>query len=389
MTQSAFDIAILGAGPTGRVLALLMARVAPNPARIALLQGPAVAPVIPAAAVPATDPRVLALNHGSRVLLESLQAWPKSAANIENIHVSQRGRLGRSVIQNTDFDVPQLGSVVAYSDLYAALEERVAQSGVTVLSGPAARVSAQDGQGLDLQQGDVCLRARIAVQSDGASANDLHRDYAQHALITSARATLPRRGWAWERFTQAGPLALLPHPQAADAYSVVWCNTPEHAAQLASLDDRTFSEALTQAFGTRLGRLESQGPRHVFPLALKARHQLVQGRLVAIGNAAQTLHPVAGQGLNLGLRDAGRLAQSLGPWLQRTDDAPGMLLEAFAQARRADRRVTMGLTDILPRIFSTKLAPVDHACGLALLALDLIPAWRSPLAKHLLTGLRR
>ncbi|MGB3819391.1 MAG: monooxygenase, partial [Achromobacter pulmonis] len=186
MTLSAFDIAILGAGPVGRVLALMLARVAPDPSRIALLQGAAAAP----AAVPATDPRVLAMNHGSRVLLESLHAWPARSADILNIHVSQRGRLGRSVIRNTDFDVPQLGCVVAYSALHARLEECVAASGVTLLSGPPAVVDGQDADGVRISQGETALSCRIAVQSDGAGGGDVRRDYGQHALLTTAHASL-------------------------------------------------------------------------------------------------------------------------------------------------------------------------------------------------------
>lgn len=388
MTASAFDIAILGAGPVGRVLALMLARVAPDPARIALLSGAAPAPVTPAAAVPAADPRVLAMNHGSRVLLESLHAWPERSADIRNIHVSQRGRLGRTVIQNTDFGVPQLGSVVAYSGLHAKLDECVAACGVTVLTGPAAQVDSQDADGVRILQGGETLRCQVAVQSDGAGATDVRRDYGQHAVLTTAQATLPRRGWAWERFTAEGPLALLPHPQTPDAYSVVWCSAPERAAELATLDNAAFSKALSAAFGDRLGRLSSQAPRHVFPLSLAARRAQVQGRVAAIGNAAQTLHPVAGQGLNLGLRDAARLAQALAGWLARPEASPTVLLAEFAQARQVDRVITAGLTDLMPRVFATGLAPVEHACGLALLGMDLASPLRAPLAQHLLQGFR-
>lgn len=388
MTASAFDIAILGAGPVGRVLALMLARVAPDPARIALLAGAAPAPATPAAAVPAADPRVLAMNHGSRVLLETLHAWPDRSADIRNIHVSQRGRLGRTVIQHSDFNVPQLGSVVAYAGLHAKLDECVAASGVTVLSGPAAQVDRQDADGVRIVQGDNTLLCQIAVQSDGAGATDVRRDYDQHAVLTTAHATLPRRGWAWERFTSEGPLALLPHPQTPDAYSVVWCSAPERAAELAALDNASFSKALSEAFGDRLGRLSSQAPRHVFPLALAARRAQVQGRVAAIGNAAQTLHPVAGQGLNLGLRDAARLAQTLAGWLAQPDTSPTLLLADFAQARQFDRVITAGLTDLMPRVFATGLAPVEHACGLALLGMDLASPLRAPLAQHLLQGFR-
>ena len=386
MTASAFDIAILGAGPVGRVLALMLARVAPDPARIALLQG--TAPASTADAAPAADPRVLAMNHGSRVLLESLDAWPERSADIRSIHVSQRGRLGRSLIRHTDFDVPQLGSVVGYSGLYARLEARVAQCGVTLLSGPPARILEQDADGVRVAQGDTELRCRVVVQSDGAGGEDLRRDYGQHAVLTTAHATLPRPGWAWERFTSEGPLALLPHPHTPEAHSVVWCSTPQRAAELAALDNAAFSRALSAAFGDRLGRLSSQAPRHVFPLALSARRAQVQGRVAAIGNAAQTLHPVAGQGLNLGLRDAARLAQALGAWLPGPDASPAPALAEFTGARQFDRLITAGLTDLMPRVFATGLAPVEHACGLALLGLDLAAPLRAPLARHLLQGFR-
>lgn len=382
MNLSVYDVAILGAGPVGQALALLLARALPQPERIALLAGQPVQ----ARALPAADPRVLAMNHGSRVLLESLDAWPAQHADIRHIHVSQRGRLGRTLIDSEDFGVPQLGSVVPYAGLHGRLAERVAQSGVTVLNGPAANVRAQGPDGVLLAQGETRLSCRIAVQCDGAGGTDLRRDYGQHAVITSARASLPRAGWAWERFTSEGPLALLPHPQLPDTYSVVWCVAPARAQALAALDDTQFSAQLSAAFGQRLGRLHSQAPRHIFPLELKARHAQAQGRVATIGNAAQTLHPVAGQGLNLGLRDAAQLAQSLQDW--RDGDDPRARLADFARARSADRWITAGLTDLMPRVFATGLAPVEHACGLALLALDLSSPLRAPLARHLLQGLR-
>src|SRR5690606_8002040 len=165
--------------------------------------------------------------------------------------------------------------------------------------------------------------------------------------------------------------------------------TPERADVLRHATDEVFSAALSEAFGDRMGHLSSAGgQRHIFPLQMRWKREVVQGRQVAIGNAAQTLHPVAGQGLNLGLRDAGLLAQWLGPWLQKPDNAPDVLLRRFAQARRGDRLVTAGLTDLLPRVFATGWSPVEHACGVALLALDVVPALRRPLARQLMRGLR-
>ena len=253
---------------------------------------------------------------------------------------------------------------------------------------------AQDADGVHVRQGDASSTCAVAVRCDGAGGQDVQRDYGQHAVLTRASATLGRPGWAWERFTREGPLALLPHPQMPGDYAVVWCCEPAHAAALAQAGDDDFSAALTAAFGTRLGRLRSTAPRQVFPLHLKARHAQAQGRVATIGNAAQTLHPVAGQGLNLGLRDAAQLAQALGPWLaaqaQGRDPVPGpaALLAEFARTRLPDRLITAGITDIMPRAFATGLAPVEHACGLALLGLDLCAPVRAPLARHFLQGLR-
>ena len=272
MTASAFDIAILGAGPVGRVLALMLARVAPDPARIALLQG--------------TAP----LHGGRRARGRSSRAGhePRQprAARIAGRLAGTLGRhpqhpclaarrLGRSLIRHTDFDVPQLGSVVGYSGLYARLEARVAQCGVTLLSGPPARILEQDADGVRVAQGDTELRCRVVVQSDGAGGEDLRRDYGQHAVLTTAHAALPPRLGLGALHVR-GPLALLPHPHTPEAHSVVWCSTPQRAAELVALDNAAFSRALS-AFGDRLGRLSSQAPRHVFPLALSARRARCKG----------------------------------------------------------------------------------------------------------------
>ncbi len=384
MPTAQYDIAILGAGPVGQVLALMLARLARDPARIVLLSGDGGA----AQPAPADDPRIIAINHGSRVLLESLGAWPARSAAIDHIHVSQRGRLGRAVIASEDFGVPALGNTVSYADLHARLIERTAACGVSLLSGPPAAVEGQDAGAVHVRQGGLELDCAIAVRCDGAGGQDVQRDYGQHAILTRASAALARPGWAWERFTREGPLALLPHPQASGDYAVVWCCEPAHAAAVARAGDDEFSAALTAAFGARLGRLRSAAPRQVFPLHLKARHAQAQGRVATIGNAAQTLHPVAGQGLNLGLRDAAQLAQALGPWMASQEGSPAGLLADFARARLPDRLVTAGITDVMPRAFATGLAPVEHACGLALLGLDLSASLRAPVARHFLQGLR-
>lgn len=377
------DVAIVGAGPVGCVLALLLARLAPRPQRIALIGRPA--PAAPGASD--VDPRTLAVNHGSRVLLEQLGAWPRASASIETVHVSQRARLGRTLIRHDELGVPRLGSVVAYDALLAALGEALAASRVQRIASPRAQVRHGAAQaGVELEQ--ERLSSAIVVQCDGARPSGLQRDYGQHAVLACIRATRPRPGWAYERFTDEGPLALLPHPLAQDLYSLVWCCAPAHARALLDMGEAAFAAALQERYGDRLGRLSLAGARHVFPLSLHAGPSLPGARVVAIGNAAQTLHPVAGQGLNLGLRDAAQLAQSLSQWLLQPAQDPTQLLQQFARRRRNDRWLTAGITDLLPRIFATRLPPVEHACGLSLLALDLSATLRIPLARHLMQGLR-
>ncbi len=380
-----FDIAILGGGPVGCALALLLARLSRAPERIVLLQSDSASRY---GHTPESDPRVLAVNHGSRVLLESLGAWPERYTDIRTIHVSQRGRLGRTVIKHSDFAVSELGCVVRYGALIQRLTDAVQASGVSIRHGSSAAIVSQDPTGVRLSQEQDPLHAAIAVQADGGTASEIRRTYKQMALLTRVQASNPRDGWAFERFTREGPLAVLPHPEALGQQSVVWCCAPERAEHLHRLNPKEFSTALTHAFGTRLGSLEVQDTVSMFPLTLSVRATPVNGRLIAIGNAAQTLHPVAGQGLNLGLRDAASLAIALRDWLPATSNNPSTALTQFIQMRQPDRQITTHLTDVMSRVFTSGWPIVEHSAGLALLAMDMIPALRAPLARHLLQGLR-
>ncbi len=385
MQSQDFDLAILGGGPVGSVLALLLARLAPQPARIVLLQTDTASQY---GHRPELDPRVLAINHGSRVLLESLGAWPQQAALIQTIHVSQRGRLGRTVIRHHDFDVPELGCVVRYGQLYDKLTKALETSGVKVLNGESAHVIGQDTSGVMIEQGSRRMRAKLVVHADGLAGLEPTRQYTQYALLTCARASRPRAGWAFERFTNEGPLAVLPHPEALGEQSIVWCCSPERANALQALAPEHFSRALTEIFGSRLGTLTVEGSVACVPLAMTLRPQTIDGRCVAIGNAAQTLHPVAGQGLNLGLRDAATLAIALREWLVAPEQTPSVALQRYETLRGPDRQLTVRLTDLLSRVFTTKFPLIEHAAGLALLGMDLLPSLRAPLARHLLQGLR-
>lgn len=385
MNHQDVDVAILGAGPVGSALALLLAGDARHPDRIGVLHSDRASVY---GHETHADPRVLAINHGSRVLLESLGAWPSRAAPILTIHVSQRGRLGRTLISHDEFVVPALGYVVRYADLHQSLLTALANSGVRLLKGETAQIERQQDGLAYIRQGTLSLTAKLAVMADGHPQSEAKRTYKQMALITQAIASRPKEGWAFERFTREGPLAVLPHPGRPGMQSIVWCCKPERAASLQRLDTTTFSDALSETFGSRLGRLEVEGGIHAFPLTLNLDPEPVHGITVAIGNAAQTLHPVAGQGLNLGLRDAGMLARTLRDWLGGHPGNVAQLLSDFARDRRPDRQLTANLTDIMSRVFTTQSPLVEHAGGLALLSLDLVTGLRRPLARHLLQGLR-
>lgn len=389
MDTADFDVVILGAGPAGSALALALARKARDPARIALMGPPrpkASSPGKGRSGSAGVDPRCLALNHGSRVFLETLGAWPGQAADIHYVHVSQRHRLGRVIIDHNDLGVPRLGNVVRYDDLLDTLQNALGDSGVTRIE--ARGLPRLSGHRIECRHDTGVVTARLAVQSDGARPEGVARHYGQHAVLTNVRVSHPHSGWAYERFTQTGPLAALPHPQAPDIYSIVWCCGPQQADMLRGLPPGEFSRQLQQQFGDRLGRLESLTKLSVFPLALYAGPSRMNARCIAIGNAAQTLHPVAGQGLNLGLRDVAQLTHSLAPWLLRPDRDPYSYCTEFISRRRADRWLTIGITDLLPRIFSTRNRLIEHASGAALLAMDLVPPLRNQLARQLLEGLR-
>jgi 2-octaprenyl-6-methoxyphenol hydroxylase len=321
------------------------------------------------------------------------------------VHVSQRGRLGRTVIDPKDFKVESLGHIVRYAELHRLLLGAAKQAGITVLMGDAAVMVdgsqptqkpdlAQDDFPIIITQGEQTYRARLGVQADGmhiqqGAGNNPEPNAKQVALLGCAVASAPRTGWAFERFTQDGPLAILPHPDSVATQSVVWCCTPEQADTIMAMSLNEASIALTQAFGDRLGHLTLTQPLNRFQLYQSLNPQPVKGRIVAIGNAAQTLHPVAGQGLNLGLRDAATLTHCLRDWAASPTRSPEKPLSIYDSLRKNDRQVTSKLTSFMSDIFTTGWSPVEHAAGLTLLAFDTLPFLRAPLARHLMQGLRQ
>jgi 2-octaprenyl-6-methoxyphenol hydroxylase len=383
---SDFDIAICGAGPVGLCLAALLVKYGAAPARIALIDGKTLQQAV-------HDPRSIALSYGSRQILQTVGAWPLPATPIHQIHVSRRGHFGRALIDRADYDLPALGYVSRYGALVAALAQAVERAGIVPIRPARIVASNESAEQVELQLADrPGITTPLLVQAEGGLFSDQgtraqHRDYRQIALIAEVAVSMPAAQRAFERFTDEGPLALLPQqdPQSAAAggYALVWCVRPEHAERLMQLDDAAFLTQLGNAFGTRLGRFVKISRRNAYPLGLNAQ-PAVSARSVAIGNAAQTLHPVAGQGLNLGLRDAAVLARLLAP-----PAAPDVLRQ-FAQARQADRRITIGITDTMARIFSSAPdgALSQSVLGAGLGLIDIINPARKLLAEQMMFGRR-
>ncbi len=376
------DIVVIGAGPVGMAFALALAD---TPWRIVLLDRQ------PSGAW-AGDPRALALSHGTRQLLGRLGAWREQAGTpIHTIHVSQQGGFGRTLIDTADLALPALGHVMRYRDLAAALATAIAQRQPALqwLHGcETLAIDAGDAR-VTVRRGVETLRiaARLVVHAEGApaAATEAHVfDYRQHAVLAEVR---PRPGHghrAWERFTPDGPLALLP---LGEDYSVVFTVPAERSATLCALDDASFLAALRARFGRRLD-FSACGPRSAWPLALRLRRTRATPREAWIGNAAQTLHPVSGQGFNLGLRDAWELAERLAALPPGSDPGEAAPLAAWARARNADRLGSAAFTDGIVRLFSNDLAPLRAARGLGLLALDLAPPLRHFVARRMIWGAR-
>ncbi|HDR9502739.1 2-octaprenyl-6-methoxyphenol hydroxylase [Burkholderia cepacia] len=383
-----YDLAIVGAGPVGLALAGWLARrSATQHASIALIDARE-----PAAS--ANDPRAIAVSHGSRVLLDTL-AWPADATPIEHIHVSQRGHFGRTLIDRDEHDLAALGYVVRFGSLVQALAGAVRGTRVDWLTSTTAREPQQDADGvtltLDGPQGERTLRARIVINAEGglfheqrADTGKHRRDYGQTAIVGTVTVSAPRPNVAWERFTHEGPLALLPlgGPRQAE-YSLVWCCTPDEAARRAALPDDAFLRELGSAFGERMGDFVAIAGRASFPLGLNAAQTLVNGRVAIVGNAAQTLHPVAGQGLNLGLRDAHTLVDTLS-----TQGFEATALATFNARRALDRRFTIGATDTLARLFTIDSGPLPLLRGAALTALEFVPPLKKVIARQMMFGQR-
>jgi 2-octaprenyl-6-methoxyphenol hydroxylase len=383
------DVAIVGGGMVGASLALALRGLG---TRVLLIEG--VAP--DSQTQPSFDDRTTALGNASRRIFEGLGIWSEivpQAAAIRAIHVSDAGRFGFARLRAAEQGIDALGFVVANRVIGTVLWERLlAAQGSLVLRVPARAESIEiDAQGVTLRvlsdAGDsVDVRARLVVAADGAQSSvrlaaDIEagvEDYDQVAIVANVAADKPHDGTAFERFTQSGPLAVLPLHDGS--YGVIWSCRPADATKVLSLDEPAYLRELQERFGWRAGRFVRVGRRASYPLKLTRAATTVATRTVLIGNAAQALHPVAGQGFNLGLRDAAMLAEVIANAAETDVGAP-TVLRRFAAWRSLDRDGVIRFTDGLVKSFSSERPVMGLLRNLGLLIFDVMPPAKSALAR--------
>ena len=386
----AYDLAIVGGGLVGASLAAALRH---TPMRIALIE--AHAP--DSAAQPSFDERTTALGNASRRIFEGLGIWTTleaAAAPITGIHVSDATRFGFARLAAADFGQQALGYVVPNRVLGRTLWEVLQGSPSVHTFMPARLLAMRTGEqqavlSLQTATGASELSARLVVAADGAHSvvrdacglGAQVDDYGQVAIVTSLRTDLANDGVAYERFTSTGPMALLPlaSPGPGHWRTLVWAARPEDAERLMQSSDAAFLAEWQQAFGWRAGRALQSGRRARYPLALSRAQSQLAPRTLLLGNAAQTLHPVAGQGFNLGLRDVADLAELLGN--APADPGSTEVLAAYAALRRADREGVIGFTDTLVRMFSTRHPLVAAARDAGLLLFDMLPPAKRALSR--------
>ena len=368
-------ILIAGAGPVGLASALI-ARHSGCQVRVIERRGRADI---------GSDPRAVALSHGSQLLLQRLGIWPALGSTaIRHIHVSQAGGFGQTRIEAADLGLDALGHVLRLGPLVNTLLEAALRAGVQIDFDTSLD---------DTSAGTDCVRATLKtadgtwqretpllLQAEGRPERALRqKDYGQSAIVTEAWADSPHRNDAFERFTPEGPLALLP---MEDRYSIVWCMSHDQARTRAGLSDHELIAQLNLATTFARKRWRRIGSRATYDLALVQSEEPETPRVVLLGNAAQTLHPVAGQGLNLGLRDAFALEALLRQPLTIAS------INHFQRERQRDRDATVWLTDKYVGIFSNALMPLRIARGAGLAALNLLPSARKWVAQRMMFGTR-
>src|SRR6185436_8997170 len=386
------DVAVCGGGLVGATLALALADLALD---VVLIE----AHPFGTFGQPSFDDRTTALSNGSRRIFDALRVWPlleREATAIRRIHISDRGRFGFARLDAAEQGLSALGFVVVNRAMGAALWRRLEESSVRILAPAKVRgmrlVEGRQRIECDLgPQGSAAVEAKLAIAADGAQSALREAagigaqtwNYEQTALVTNVLTQRFHDHIAYERFTPAGPLALL--PMSEGRLGLIWTFTPDVAQSVAQANDTDFLARLQDAFGFRLGRFMRVGARQLYPLALTRADEHVAERLAIVGNAAQTLHPIAGQDFNLGLRDATSLAEVLadGRTQQRDafDPGDGLWLERYREWRMTDRTNIVRFTDGLVRLFAQPLGPIKALRDVGMLAFDLMPAAKGALSQ--------
>ena len=384
------EILIIGGGPVGATLALALQT-----------KGIAVT-MLEAREQGAShqDQRALALSYGSRLILERLGLWQElqpQATAINTIHISQRGSFGRTRLQAKDHGQPALGYVLAYGALSAALDGALSRfQNIQVLHGAEATAiqPSSDAATVTFRQkgAEHDLTSTLAVLADGGrSLGDVPglkretRHYGHDALVTTVQCELAHDNIAYERFTPDGPVALLPN--GARDFSLVWTAKQGEVNRLLDLDNDEFLYSLHAHFGDRLGRFLKVGKRLTFPLKLSYLSPVTAPHLVVIGNAAQTMHPVAGQGFNVGLRDAWELAEHIAA-APPSEWGTEAMLRAYQKTRKTDTKAGLLFTDFLVHVFSNDISGLSglRAAGLGLL--DMVQPAKNRLVSKMSFGSR-
>jgi 2-octaprenyl-6-methoxyphenol hydroxylase len=383
----------------GVSLALQLAAVLPEHTRIVLVEGFSLPKAVPghkAEYHPSFDARSTALSYSSQLIYQRMGVWDdleEWLCPIDTIHVSNKGRFGSAVLRAEDYSWPALGHVVENAWLGSALLQALYRQGQVELRSSTKVVAAtivEDGVRLRLQgtgettdRGD--METTLLLVADGANSTVRaqlgvaveEKSYRQHALIANVAFATPHRGCAFERFTDQGPIALLPLLGVAGAEhrsGLVWTLSEQRAQELQSCSDQEFLQALQGRFGYRLGRLTQVGARHTYPLSLVQSEEQVRQGVVVMGNAAHALHPVAGQGFNLALRDVEVLGQALADACRDGSSLGDLdVLRRYQERQEDDQLRTVGFSDILPALFMNMDPVLGLARDLGLAGLDLLP----------------
>ncbi len=382
-----YDIIIIGGGMVGASLVAALKHHSEK--KIAVVE----AFELDSDSQPSFDDRSIALSYGSRRILEAMEVWTKLAPSIEaikSIHVSDKGFLGATRLHHEEENVEALGYVAENRVVGKLLMQQVQHLPHVDWYCPASIEDlSQDENSVTVKiktnHGTEVLNASLLVAADGvqsatrelAGLDVKQQDYHQSAIISNVQTDQKHQGIAFERFTDSGPVAFL--PMTENRYSVVWTCARDDAQRIASLNDAAFIEELQQRFGFRAGNIQRAGRRTSYPLIYTETEQLIRGRVVIIGNAAHTLHPVAGQGYNLALRDVAELAELI---VKADDPGHQLLLAEYHAKRYKDMRRVYRMTDSLVKIFSNQFSLLGHARSMGLICVDLMPGLRSLLARH-------